>query len=130
MRGYQLGDVVAITINIVICLTANSKFMNQYGNSLLWFIVFYSGFYFAFASLSIIRNKMGWRILCILMSTMQGLMLCLFLMVEVLSRITSLLEGKNWDNILSMNDSTIDFIVSVGFVFEKVPILTVVTILI
>lgn len=130
MRGYQLGDVVAIIMNLLICLTANSNFMNQYENSLLWLVVFYSIFYFAFGSLSIIKNKMGWRILCILMSTMQGLMLCLFLMVEVLSRITSLLEGKNWDSILFMNDSTIDLIIGVGFVFEKVPIFTVVIILV
>jgi hypothetical protein len=51
-------------------------------------------------------------------------------MVEVLSRITSLLEGKNWDSILSMNDSSIDLIVTAGFIFEKTPIFTVVTILI
>ncbi len=54
----------------------------------------------------------------------------MFLMAGVLSRITSLLEGKNWDSIFFINESTIDLIVAAGFIFEKIPLFTVVTILI
>lgn len=38
MRGYQLGDIVAIMMNFLLLVVESSDFMNQYGNNLFWVV--------------------------------------------------------------------------------------------
>ncbi len=130
MRGYQLGDIVAIMMNLLLLVAENSDFMNQYGSNLFWVVAFYTGIFFIAASLAIIKNNIIWRIICIVMSTMQGVMACLFLISAVPLQISLIMEENSLNNMYFITDSAIKSIIDLGFVFEKTPILTMFTIFI
>lgn len=129
-RGYQLGDIIAIMVNLLLCVSGESDFMNQYGDSLFWIVGVYSAIYFAVASLAIIRNNIGLRILCIFLSTMQGLLCCIYLLIILLTLITSLLGINNISAMPTINDSMIDDFIYLGYILETMPIITISTIFI
>lgn len=130
MRGHQLGDIVAIILYLLLFISEFTDIMIQYGDSLLWVIIIYASAYFALASLAITRNRLIYRIACILASTIQGLILCFILMVFLLLQARSLMEGHGFNLTFTIDNATSELFIGGGFLFESTPYLTLVTTLI
>ncbi|QSX04787.1 hypothetical protein JYG23_08710 [Sedimentibacter sp. zth1] len=127
MRSYQFSDCVAIVVNVILCISMDEVFMKYYGNSLIWIVVCYASIYFVSVYFSIQKNLITLKVLCVLMSTMQGLLIFLGLIIFVVIMLSVFVHG-NCVNIPNLFDkSQIDSIVMWGFIFEKMPLITSVT---
>ncbi len=132
MRGYQIGDVVSLTMILILSISENSNFMNQNENSLLWVILSYSIIFLVIASLAIIKNNIFLRTISVMLSTIQGLIIFLSLSAILLIQIKSLMEGDGFYIIYdgTGTDSVGEMLIKLSFVFEQNPMITIVTVII
>nr|WP_312579611.1 hypothetical protein [Sedimentibacter sp.] len=133
MRGYQLIECVGILMFLALIFLKFPSIVIYFENNLLFCLITYSTFYFAFAGLSIMENrvqiKIILKIICILLSTLQGLIILILGTFVIISQFLLITQNSGINAQFIISESAIKVLIQTIFILEQFPIFTIVTII-